>query len=311
MTHNIVKIGVALVGILSFVEVSGQTFDYFENNPEWRVSHIDFTNIEPPEDVYGIREQYIYYFNGDSIINDTEYLKLYERGEVSHEIGITVEFNRFNSLVRQEEKKVYEIVGGEEILIYDFDLEIGDVFPDLIDRYYNNSLFPETVESIDSVLINNNYHKVFYGMGNGPLVEGIGHGQGAFFNEPIFGPLDHFFVLHCYRQLGEVEYIVDQWSECNFNVSVERYGGNTKFSIFPNPTTNYLNVSIPDVPAEFRSNTLELKLTNLQGQTVFAQSLNTLDVTFIMDVAEYSSGVYFLSLVSEGVELNTQKVILK
>jgi hypothetical protein len=83
------------------------------------------------------------------------------------------------------------------------------------------------------------------------------------------------------------------------------------FSVGPNPATDYLNVFIPELPAEFRSNSLALKLVNLEGKTVFSQALNTLDVTFIMDVTEYSRGVYYLSLVSEGVELNTQKIILE
>jgi hypothetical protein len=83
------------------------------------------------------------------------------------------------------------------------------------------------------------------------------------------------------------------------------------FSVGPNPATDYLNVFIPELPAEFRSNSLALKLVNLEGKTVFSQALNTLDVTFIMDVSEYSRGVYYLSLESEGVKLNTQKIILE
>ncbi|MFK7755873.1 MAG: T9SS type A sorting domain-containing protein [Flavobacteriales bacterium] len=291
----------------SILEASGQTFDYFENDPEWRCSHRYNLSGEPPE--FTSKKDYIYYFDGDSLVNDTFYLQLFERGEIVTS-GVTENtFNSFNSLIRQEGKRIYQRLDETEYLLYDFDLEIGDMFPDVL--HYSNSSFPEqTVQNVDSILINGNYHRTFSGNSD-LIIEGIGHWQGVF-NEPMINiPLDAFYQLHCYRQLGEVEYVTDNWLECNFNVSVEEQKSELMVSVYPNPTANVLFIELPTRLLSSLGANLQIIIRNSQGKQVFSEIVSNSNPTASVDLSSNASGIYLVSVVSQGKLLSSKRVILE
>ncbi|PCJ64310.1 MAG: hypothetical protein COA58_13225 [Bacteroidetes bacterium] len=74
--------------------------------------------------------------------------------------------------------------------------------------------------------------------------------------------------------------------------------------IFPNPTNGTLNVS--HVGGEYVSNVITL--TNLSGQTVLTESLNS---ATSVDVSSIKPGVYFVRITSENKEVINQRLIIK
>lgn len=77
---------------------------------------------------------------------------------------------------------------------------------------------------------------------------------------------------------------------------------NGSFFIFPNPATDILNVKIPE---KFKSS--EIKLTNIIGKTVLNIKLN--NSNNILNIRNLPSGIYFVSIISNGSIINTQKLI--
>ena len=86
-------------------------------------------------------------------------------------------------------------------------------------------------------------------------------------------------------------------SEGNPTSTVE-YGNDTDISIYPNPTIDYLNITINSKPITAETS---IQILNTQGQQVYSRISNNTDG---VDVSHMSKGIYFL-------EVNDSEVIYK
>lgn len=86
-------------------------------------------------------------------------------------------------------------------------------------------------------------------------------------------------------------------SEGNPTSTVE-YGNDTDISIYPNPTTDYLNITINSKPITAETS---IQILNTQGQQVYSRISNNTDG---VDLSHMSNGIYFL-------EVNDSEVIYK
>ena len=104
------KLLLTILLIFTTLLLSAQTPDYFSDNPKWRQRSscaIPYPCIEDQE--------FVYYLNGDSIVDNFTYKKVYKRGELTRYplaeppspcFGSWT-FDQFHTLLRQDEKRIY------------------------------------------------------------------------------------------------------------------------------------------------------------------------------------------------------------
>ena len=78
------------------------------------------------------------------------------------------------------------------------------------------------------------------------------------------------------------------------------------FSMYPNPTTNYVNLSFSNA-----SKNIDIAVFDVLGKQVFSkQKAELIDSSFTLDVSNYNNGLYFVKINSEGKTI-TKKLIKK
>lgn len=144
-------------------------------------------------------EQYLtYYTVKDTIIRDTCYTELYRENKfVWAGTTDTSYYNDVYGWFRQEieSEKVYFINAlwpDYEQLIYDYNLEIGDYISEDMAMVHADL----KVYKIDSILIDNRYHNIYYLQGGWvkTMIEGIGCSLGFRFSTYAFERLVGFYV---------------------------------------------------------------------------------------------------------------------
>lgn len=80
-----------------------------------------------------------------------------------------------------------------------------------------------------------------------------------------------------------------------------------QLSLYPNPTSNFLNIYFND-PA-FSGNAL-MQIYDIQGKLIREWQVTMNDITFMYDVSLLHSGTYILKVTSENTEISTQKFIV-
>jgi hypothetical protein len=250
----------------------------------------------PVPDPIIIDYSFSYFVQGDTILNATNYHKLYKSAGIAHEhcaLGGSIN-NWFNMNTeyaggyRQDTvmKKVYFFYPNtlQECLLYDFSLNVGDTL-------YNGCLcFNCVVSGIDSVLIGNNYRKRFSFSGsNASIIEGIGSTFGWLV--PLY-PLDYLGTLICYSENGQTLY-PDTTTQCYIIIAgVNEVNKPKSISISPNPFHTYATLN---VSSEFINS--ELIIYNTIGNTVMQQTISSESIQISRN--ELSNGVYFYKIITD------------
>ncbi|WP_055436569.1 T9SS type A sorting domain-containing protein [Lacinutrix algicola] len=88
-------------------------------------------------------------------------------------------------------------------------------------------------------------------------------------------------------------------------LSSPQFDAPTKFSIFPNPSTNVMNINIPMLTDEG----LKLEVFNVLGKKVYVQQLSKLSSS--VNIAKWNSGLYLVRLTSPDQEITLTKRFVK
>ncbi len=98
--------------------------------------------------------------------------------------------------------------------------------------------------------------------------------------------------------------------EYSFNLEktalTEAQIANLNMSVFPNPAINSLNVTYSNISS---NETISIVLTNSLGQKVAVENGSSSEGS--INVTDLTSGLYFVSLVVDGIEVSKQKVMVK
>lgn len=98
----------------------------------------------------------------------------------------------------------------------------------------------------------------------------------------------------------------DIWGyEWKISVGVNEYDKTNDIAIFPNPTSDFINISITDEIINFNPKIL---LFSTEGKEVFSQSINTKHTT--IDISNFKKGIYFISLSNSDKTISTKKIII-
>lgn len=232
------KVSLFLI-LLSFTFLTNaQVPDYFADAPEWQQSRLCYMNNDQEN------WDFVYYLNGDSVITNTTWHKVYKRGtyEVTGMGGSGgYSYNLPSFLVRQDSLKIFIINNSNIELLYDFELSVGDSLPITYNQLANNTI----VDSIESIMINGAMRNKFYlsdsnfGGLDVYIIEGIGSNFGLF--EPIDDILNCGNSFHCFS----LNDIVEVGTDCNFDVSTQELITDIEITVAPNPVMDQLTISFP------------------------------------------------------------------
>lgn len=201
--------------------------------------------------------------------------------------------NEYSGSIRQDipQRKIYFQSTDEtgEVLLYDFNLNIGDPLPEsIINPYIDNY-----VSAIDSVLIGINYHKRYWiSKPGGPLnytslMEGIGGDMGLL--TQLTPPFEEITSLMCVTIDGIPVY-PDTATLCETVTEVQSVAEKPIFWLAPNPFSTSSTLRINLVLEK-----VELRIYNSLGKKIKEiKNISEQDITIQRDGLE--EGIYFLQL---------------
>ena len=255
--------------------------------------------------------------NGDTIIDDHSYHKLY----FSYDTIFTED--KLCGGLREENKRVYyysadsltclnyPIHTNTEILLYDFNLQIGDTISNEEFRIRGGGNL--VVKQLDRILIDQGYRKIYtFGYDNhifeeSQWVEGIGCLKGLLAD---IGPIptnDLYSDLVCFIQDNKILYHNDLYSQCynmnpTNNVRTLDFGRDIKISCNPIITSAIL---------EFNNHEFQkLIIYDLSGKIKRKYNIEGKQ-SIIIEQRDLQKGMYFLSVSDKAGDMQTMKILFE
>mgnify|MGYP001428680724 CR=1 FL=1 len=273
-----------------------QTYVPFpDSNAVWQEVLLPY----PPGPMPAYWEHVHYTVSGDTLINNTLYKKLFKTDFdplCSQNFTGPYFFGGIRNDSNERKVYYYDAYTSEEWLLYDFTLNVGDTVPPT----YNNVSYPELfVESIDSVLIGNDFRKRFvYSQETYQpiqVIEGIGAESGLLGDMVFF---ESIYYLRCFHQNDSLLWI-NPWVEfCNLETDTcltisipERISDNRLILIYPNPASDFIYLYLnPDILRP--STDIRMEIYNSFGEKVGESRVPTGQEAFSFDVSGLSNGLY-------------------
>jgi hypothetical protein len=259
----------------------------------------------PPQYLF-LYENYSIIINGDTTINSQQYHKLNIPFVQSNCPNGPIRDSGYAGCIRQDTalRKIYFVCPNSIVdsLLYDFNMQVGDTVPGLIGSWAS---LPDTVISIDSILVGSDYRKRWYinHWYNIYLIEGIGSTFGLKEFSP--GSTTDFpnYSLSCFTQNGITLYPSTS-TICNIIDGVINSSDENTFSLVPNPATNEFKVQSAMLKVE------AVEVYDVVGKRVKALTLNPSPSGegFSVEVSSLAEGIYFVRIKTENGSV-TKKLI--
>jgi len=238
-------------------------------------------------------------FSADTLIGDEIYKKVLESTDELQADFTVIGYIREDSL-----KKVYyrDKNETESKLLYDFGAEIGDSIM--------TGEFVLVVETIDSVLINNEYLKRIElsneGLVGEQWIEGIGSLSGIL-SSGYHGITGGKYDLLCFYENEELIYSNPEFENCFYNtVGIGEFETNSlRVEIIPNPV---ISSSIMKIEGEFNHD-LMIEIFTIDGlkiRTILPDSLR-----YVIRKEDYFPGVYIFRVTKKNAGFIAGKFIVK
>ncbi len=272
-------------------------------NKQWYIGEVFIT--QPPV-------TFILKMEGDTLIDNKLYKKIYTTRDTANQ-----EWTLLNELIREDStKKVwirnYSMDEPEEILLYDFNLVVGDSFAINLDSDFTCKI---PVINVDSIVLSNGalrkritfsfqyfgdtFEEIYW-------IEGIGSQFGLITHLYGYcGWVDYGRWLRCYFEDGQRQFGQVPDGECfyEFITNTDDLDTQSSFSIYPNPATDKLRV----ISSDNRLIT-ECLLTDFQGRIIIDKLVNKSNLT--LDLLNVMPGIYLIKIIDEGGRLTTKKVVV-
>jgi hypothetical protein len=282
--------------ILFYNSMSAQGYRRFLNNTSW------FEEIGN----FGGPTNFWYYQDHDSTVN----MKIYTMIRASNN-------NNYAFLFREDtiQKKVYALQSGTstELLIYDFDGQIGSNFTFYNPANGNNKTFQ--LDSIDSVqtsmgsLKRLNYSCTQPNMEHFSIIEGVGSLEDPIEVKQFIA--DPVYYLVCNFQNGQHVYS-NPIFPANHCPSVQYTNINEDFtqvdsfriSVYPNPANEEVIISSKETSEDYF-----MIFCDLTGRTIYSLK-NISGEKSIINTSDFENGIYFLSVETANGKIISQKKIV-
>lgn len=292
--------------LVFFGSAIAQIPDYLGNNPQWRQDWWFGYNY-PCLEIHN----YIYYLNGDSIVDNLAYKKVFRKGKEEHSWNApppsyncegTMYYNYFSTLIRQDNLKMYvRDFDGIEYLLYNFDLHIADTLPVTYNYPFSE---PILVTGIDSIPVGNSYRKIFHlasdYWSDHILIEGIGFESGLL---DYFPDYEFPTRLLCFTQ-NDTTWYPAYGDYCDLTVDIQALESDKVIQFYPNPVVYELIIELPS----------PLGIDQVIAYDVFG---NKMHMDFVqadtgqlkVDFSAIKKGLYFLKLITSNSNQINLKVI--
>ncbi|MEX2380295.1 MAG: T9SS type A sorting domain-containing protein [Vicingaceae bacterium] len=294
-------IAIIICSLSSILDIRAQSYVPFpEKNAVWTEFEIW---IDPHPKDNSTCTDIIYETNGDTIINNTRYIKLYRtmttfiyqfsRCSNIYSILFPPSYNKLYGFYRNDtnQMKVYfwDLYSSNERLLYDYDINVNDTI--------NQNLIQGTkkvwVDSIVNQTFSNNNRRVYYLSNKSVMIEGIGYTSGLIRQGRVADAHDHLACM----QLNSVS-IFSQYTGCqNIITSIQKKEEEDFINIYPNPTEGFVQLS---TTAKLQT----IEVYNLQGQKV--QEINPQERSW--ELPE-QSGLYLIRLQDKKGRFYTEKMV--
>ena len=235
----------------------------------------------------------LHQYSGTTVVNGLEYRNL------NGQLG-------YNYLVREDtiEGRVHyrELQAGQqpldtnEYVAYDYNWRVGDTVVRNVRLPSGKVSASYLVDNVDSVLIQNTFHKVWKftvlsgsGFGSVPVIEGVGSVAGPtwLFNVP--SSFDGGMALYCFTTNNTrppISLLVSSNTHSCLTAIDENLGFDSKQMAFPNPVTTSSYLKVGDIKAA------NLAIWNVFGQEVHRRTLTGKTNVPIGELI-VSPGIYF------------------
>jgi hypothetical protein len=212
------------------------------------------------------------YCDGDTVINDTIYNKLFYRGTATKSLDWVRNISGYYDGIRQDitDKRVYVYTPHKYYVLYDFGIKVGDT----IEHSWSRKT---VVQSMDSINYCNKYHKryKYYDFESSVyfyLIEGIGSNLGLF---PIYFSTAGSSLM-CYSEKNA------DCDTCETPYTKVNQLETDNYRIYPNPTRDKIIIS-SGYPI------LSIEIFDLQGRLIGRYiNLNSLRIEFYLE----QKGIY-------------------
>ncbi|MHC1778061.1 MAG: T9SS type A sorting domain-containing protein [Lentimicrobium sp.] len=292
------KSGLLLLLLPVFIYGQLNTYHPF---PESGIVWVQSSWIATPP--FMIHDDQNLFIAGDTTSGNYTYHKLYTNGHRYAELhpGDEYYYDRYFGAFRNDtqNKKVYFLSQGEDVLAYDFDLSVGDTLPE--SNITNQMLI--IVDSIDSVLVGAEYHKRFLlktydGTIFASLIEGIGSTCGAFsLIQPVFESGND---LWCVRLFNDIIWNYDNEFSCLLLVGMEDPEPENELTLYPNPSDGLFYI-------KSTSGTVKTEVFNSLGKQILI--LNEINAP--IDLSGQPDGIYLVKLFNKENETRVYRIVLK
>ncbi len=255
-----------------------------------------------------------YQISGDTIIGGCNYHKIMKTGsDYNYDGNLGCNFNmptcienQYMGALREDliTRKVYFINGSiTDTILYDFTLNVGDT---LHVGFNNHCFYNDTISSIDSVLIGTHYRKRWnYNIGGcgmpSSIIEGIGSTHGLL--EELYS-FESGGDLICFSQ-NDTTYYPNYNTSGNCDLITvginEILNKEDPISIFPNPATDLLTISLPATNIK----SCILNLYDMLGEKMLPTHTLNLKLE-TLNISSLPQGIYFLE-----VMMDNEKVVRK
>lgn len=259
--------------------------------------------------------RFAYKIKGDTIINSVTYKKVYEFTlDASKKEENFILNQEFVGYIREDinDRKVYGNlikgphglcasryfqVGEEEVLLYDFNIEIGDTLQ-ICDDHLGGK---EVLKSSQELSVYNENFKVWSfndtinHIVDQHLIEGIGSYAGLFNDYGVF--------ITAGVGIGLEDYCVGSKWDCGLTTSTSELLELEDYSLFPNPTSGLVQL---DFGKQLSGH---LHVSDLSGRLYYSSQFQNLD-EYTLDLDFLASGVYMIQIHTDEGRLIPQRVVV-
>lgn len=246
----------------------------------------------------------IFYIDGDSIVNNIDYKQIWLSTD-------SLNSATFQGLLRDESEKVYFIpTYGDEGLLYDFGLNVGDTVSiiSLPSQYVGEiEIFVIAIDTIEYEGVQrkrmqldseHNYLTEYW-------IDGIGNNWGPLYTMIYNYGICPSWELICVHEYDELIFILPYIESCyEKNVGIDEILQNSNVSISPNPVQQGQIIEV-----EANNSIAEIQIYNVSGKLE-----KTISSSFTkkqgIDTHDLEKGFYLLKIEIEGGWVLTSKVLV-
>lgn len=256
-----------------------------------------------------------YGYDGEKPIGGHVYTNLYHTHEPVFIPGGPD--NYFSGLVREENGYVFFMNFGQDEpdTLYNFNLLPGDTAT--LFRFCCGSNYTMTLNSIDSVLINDEYHRRFVfdtvwdytSMLAEVWIEGIGSHHGILFPNTarlFSADFPDNIDLTCFTHESAIYWQNPDYDNCYMNTltALPEKDSRQALQIYPNPVDEYVVINLRSISGTGSA----LRIYNLTGNVVYEDDYSVHTQQAIINLNELQAGLYFIELTSSDQRLISKLV---